>query len=594
MFGTSPIADWSRAWAPRAPLRVSEWAEAYRLLPETSAARGAKWQNSTAPHLVSIMDAIHEPGARKVAVMACAQSGKTEASLNVLGYLMTHAPSPLLFVAATFADAERISKGRLAGMIRGTPALAAAVHDRRMPTKGGRSESTVLLKQFDGGFLALGGSNSPNTFAGLAVRIAIGDEVDRWPTLADEGDPADLLANRTRTFHDGKVIYLSTPTLKGGRIDTLYSRSDQRRYFVTCPRCAREDWISWSEPSHMRVVFDAQDATSARLECAGCGAGLGEPERGAMIAGGSWRPTVEAQEPGLVGFHAPGMLSPWISLQDLVAEFLAARSKGPEGYRVFINTSLAEGWEDRGVRTEPHALASRLEDYGAAVDAPPGVVCLTAGIDVQIDRFEVVVIGWGRGGESWVIDSHVVPGDPTSPEVQSALLATLDEPYRHADGRSLSILATCVDSGYLPEKVGYAVAARRPRRVFAIKGIGGKFGEPSILGKFDPSKPPALLNVDGLKLEVALGLEMAAPGPGYMHLSRRVCDEEFLAQLCAEHRETKRRGGVASMVWVEDRARNEALDGCVYARAALKLLTRISGARTEDSLLQRLKGTTTT
>ena len=255
----------------------------------------------------------------------------------------------------------------------------------------------------------------------------------------------------------------------------------------------------------------------------------------------------------------------------------------------FVTTSLAEPWEDRGSRVEPHALAARLEDYGAGIDVPAGVVCLTAGVDVQIDRFEVQVLGWGFGGEAWVIDAHVVPGDPTHPEVQAALLAALDERYRHASGVPLAIVATAVDAGYLPDKVAHALASRRPRRILATKGVGGRFGEPSIL-KFDAHKPPALVNVDGLKLETHLGIEMATPGPGYLHLNRRCCDEEYLAQLCAEHRETKRRNGVASLVWVEDRTRNEALDTAVYARAALKLLTRISGARSEEAMLRRMAG----
>jgi phage terminase large subunit GpA-like protein len=186
-----------------------------------------------------------------------------------------------------------------------------------------------------------------------------------------------------------------------------------------------------------------------------------------------------------------------------------------------------------------------------------------------------------------VVDAHVVPGDPTAPAVQAALLAALDERYAHASGQRLPILATCIDSGFLPERVAYPLAERRPRRVFAVKGVGGRFGEPSIL-KYDPRQPPVSLNVDGLKLETALGLEMAAPGPGYLHLSRRVCDEEYLAQLCAEHRETRRRNGVATMVWIEDRARNEALDTAIYARAALKLLTKLSGARSEDGMVLKM------
>ena len=151
----------------------------------------------------------------------------------------------------------------------------------------------------------------------------------------------------------------------------------------------------------------------------------------------------------------------------------------------------------------------------------------------------------------------------------------------------MPVLVTAIDAGFLPDQVAYRLAERRPRRIFAAKGVGAKFGEPSIL-KYDSRKPPAMLNVDSLKLEVHLGLEMAAPGPGYLHLARRVCDEEFLSQLTAEHRETKRKSGVATLVWIEDRARNEALDCACYARAALKLLARISGARTEDSMIARM------
>jgi phage terminase large subunit GpA-like protein len=47
------------------------------------------------------------------------------------------------------------------------------------------------------------------------------------------------LANRTTTFHDGRAIFVSTPTVKHGRIDSLYAGSDQRRYHLTCPTCGR-------------------------------------------------------------------------------------------------------------------------------------------------------------------------------------------------------------------------------------------------------------------------------------------------------------------------------------------------------------------
>ena len=589
MRADSLVASVMPAFAPPPDLTVSAWAELHRRLPASSPSRGSRWRNDTAPYLSEIQDAAADPDVRRIVVMGAHQTGKSESLHNAVGYWVEHDPSSVLWLMPSFEDAKRRSRGALADMIRSTPSLRAVVRGRRAPRGAHEAESTLLEKVFPGGSLILAGSGTPNSFAGVSARRAIADEFERFAVL-DEGDPATLLGNRTSAFYDGLLVFISTPLLVDGKIDSQFRTTDQRRYHLRCESCGHEAFTTWGDPSQFRVVYEDKDAETARLACPKCEAPHDEPARRRMVAAGRWLPTVEAIDPSARGYHLPAMISTLgdVTLTRLVQKWLAARASGPASLMSFVTTTLAEPWEDRGGRVEPHALMARLEDYGNDVDVPAGVVCLTAGIDVQIDRFEVVVLGWGVGGESWVVDAHVVPGDPTAAEVQAALLVSLDERYRHAAGHTLPILCTAVDTGFLPERVGYQLAARRPRRIVGIKGIGGKFGEPSILGKFDPAKPPALLNVDGLKLEVALALEMAAPGPGFMHLNRRVCDEEFLAQLCAEHRETRRRSGVAIMVWIEDRARNESLDASVYARGALKLLARMSGARTEDNMLSKM------
>jgi phage terminase large subunit GpA-like protein len=514
--------------------------------------------------------------------------------LNALGFSIANDPSTTLWVVPSFADAQRRSRGVLADMLRSTPSLRAVVRGRRAPRGEHEAESTLLEKIYPGGSLILAGSGTPNSFAGISARRAFADEFERFKVL-DDGDAATLLTNRTATFYNSLVAFVSTPLLAGGPIDAQFQTTDQRRYFLRCDACGRQDYTTWQDAEHLHVVYEDHDPETARLACAACGARHDEVARRRMIAAGHWRATADPIDRFARGFHVPGTISTLgdMSLSKLVQKWLAARASGPAALMSFVTTVLAEPWEDRGARVEPHALALKLEDYGDGIDAPTGVVCLTAGVDVQIDRFEIAVYGWGRGGECWLTDASDVPGDPSHPEVQGAVLAALDEKYRHASGAMLAIVATCIDSGYLPEKVAYALAARRPRRIFAIKGIGGRFGEPSVL-RYDPRQPPVTINVDGLKLEQALGLEMAAPGPGYTHLNRRCCDEEYLAQLCAEHRETRRRAGVATMIWIEDRAANHALDAGVYARAAQKLLVRLSGARTEDSMLanmaERLRG----
>lgn len=597
------IGSVMRAYAPPPDLTVSQWAEAHRRLPAASASKGARWSNATAPYLAGIMDATTEPTARTVVIMGASQTGKSSAIHCTVGYWMEHDPSTVLWIMPSFDDAKRLSRGALADMIRSTPALRAIVRGRKTPRGAEQlAESTLLEKVYPGGSLILAGSGTPNSFAGISARRAIGDDFERFERL-EEGAPDVLLTNRVESFYDGLVVFISSPLLVDGLIDAKFKASDQRRYVIQCESCGREDYMTWSNPERFHVVYREKQAATARLACPGCETTHDEAARRRMIAAAAarpdrgWRPTATPLDPTAIGFHLPGMISTlgMVTLERLVQQWILARAGGPMALMSFITTRLAEPWEDRGKKLEPHALALRLEDFGD-VEAPAGVVCITCGVDVQIDRFVLQMIGWGLGGESWVIDVREIPGDPTLAEVQTNLLTVLDEKYRHACGLALPILITAIDSGYLPEKVAYQLAFKRPRRIAAIKGVGGKFGEPSIL-KFD-AKPvltahavqPVLLNVDGLKLEVALGLEMVKPEgleaalPGYMHLNRRRCDENYLAQLCAEHRETKK----GRMIWVEDRPDNHGFDTAGYARGALKLLVKMSGARTEDAMLQKM------
>ena len=592
-FGASPVAGWSRAWAPRTRLTISEWADRERVLPEASAARGARWQTSSAPYLREIMDALLAPAVRKVAVMKGAQTGGTEAVLNSIGFFIAHDPAPMLFVGPTFQDVERMSKGRLADMIRSTPALRAAVHDRRLPARGdGRSESTVLLKQFGGGFLALGGANTPNTFAALSVRNAFGDDVDRWPML-DEGDPADLLVNRTRTYHDGRVVFVSTPTMKGARIDSMFSRSDARRYFLACPRCGHEDHVTWSDPAHFMVAYTDKDPATARLLCPGCGARHDEAERRRMVAAGRWRATREAAEPGLVGFHLPATISTLgaVTLSDLVSGWLSARERGTEALRAFVNTTLAEPWveEDTSIKLEPAGgFMSSRESYDT-VPMPASLV--TGAIDVQDDRFELLFVAWGPRDEMWVLDHHVFSKDDPDPASRfdpydakswDALYAALfGAPgggkgllFQHESGAMLPVTTLCVDSGY-QTALAYRFSRFRRGAIFPTKGVTElqdghliRFSEDREIARLKGVNL-VLVNTSGIKQRLADYIR-----DGRVHFPvADWCSDEFFAQLTAEeaHPVFNPAGVRVGQKWVKTRPRNEILDLLVLNIAARQI-----------------------
>lgn len=576
---------WASAFAPPPALTVSQWADAERVLPETSAEPG-RWQTARVPWTRGIMDALTDPTVETIVVMGSAQVAKTETLLNVLGYSIAHDPAPVLLIQPTIRMAEAFSKDRLRPMIRVTPALTRLVREGRVK---GAAGSTVTHLLFPGGSLALAGANSPASLAQRPVRLLLGDDVDRFPpVVSDEGDPLELAIRRTTTFWDRKVFIVSTPTLKGGRIDTWYARSDQRKFVVPCPRCDRRDFFTWNDPAHLRVVFDERDPVTARLECpaptsGGCGSRIEDHERAAIIAHGEWVATAIAAEPGLAGFALWEAYSPWVTLPDLVAKWLAALARGRESLRVFVNTSLGEGWEDQTQRIEPVGLLARREDYGVGVEIPARACCLTAGVDTQDDRFEVFVLAWGPGEEKWVVDWRRVSGDPKRPETRAGLLEALTRRYAHATGATLPIHASCIDSGgHRTDEVYDFVLAHQSRRIFATIGRSGLSGKPLVgppapkrYGRNPRPVPLYTVNIDDAKAAIlsSLGLEM--PGPGYWHLPASVdtVDESFVAQLVSEQRVTRHtKAGIAYQVWVQVRAENHALDAAVLAMAALRLL----------------------
>jgi phage terminase large subunit GpA-like protein len=287
------------------------------------------------------------------------------------------------------------------------------------------------------------------------------------------------------------------------------------------------------------------------------------------------------------------MLSPWISLSELVAEFLSANAKGRESLRVFINTWLGEPWEERGARVEPHTLVSRCESYagpkGEPADVPAWASVLTAGVDVQADGFALQVQAWGPGQERAVVDwQERIEGDPKIQETQDRLIQALEARYRHVTGHALPIAGTCLDTGFSASDMYDLVRRNQGRfRLWGCKGHGGRMAEPLVLSRQKKQSerplPIKLINVnaDAAKDDVLRALSLVQPGPGYLHFPQLAqIDEEFFAQLCAEHKETKynKNGVGVGTIWVQDRPRNEGLDTAALALVAFRLLN-LSNAR---------------
>jgi len=550
-------------WAPP-PLRtVSEWADQERRLSSESSAEPGRWNTARAEYQRGIMDAVCDPAVETVVVMSSAQVGKTEFLLNVIGYFVDQEPAPILLTQPTLEMAQAFSKDRLAPMVRDTPTLKGRVADPKSKKTG----NTLLHKTFPGGHITMAGANSPASLASRPVRAYLADEIDRYPVSAGtEGDPVSLGRKRTQTFWNRCVLLTSTPTIKGvSRIEAEYELSDKRRFYVPCPHCQHFQPLIWAQ-----VNWEGRDPLEAMYCCEECGGLWSEIERKNAVKRGEWRATEDFN--GRAGFHLNELYSPWSTLAGIVTAFLEAKGN-PETLQTWTNTVLGETWEVTGDVVDRGQLYGRREYYAAAV--PAAAVVLTAAADVQDDRIEVGVEGWGVGEENFKVDYRVFYGDPAQPELWRRLREYLDQRFLHESGNELPIACAVVDSGgHYTEQVYKFVKPLEARRVYAIRGRGqdGTFVNRPTRNN-NQNVPLFTLGVDTGKEVLSARLRITEPGPGYQHFPvNDTFTEEYFAQLTAETCVTEKVRGVARRVWKKIRPRNEAWDIAVYNLAALYIL----------------------
>lgn len=562
---------------PPPRLTVSEWADRYAFLsPETSAEAGKfrafGYQNG-------IMDAVTDPAVRQVTVMKSARVGYTKVLDHVVGYFIHQDPSPILIVQPRVEDAEDYSRTEIAPMLRDTPVLAEIAGD----LKAKDANQRILKRVFrNGSSISFVGANSPGGFRRITARIIAFDEVDGYPAdgAGMEGDQIALGTKRSESFWNRKIILGSTPTIKGlSRIEKAWAESDQRRFHVACPHCGHEQVLKWQNLHWSKDVDDAGKTTkhhpeTAHFVCEAKGCVIEEHDKPSMIDSGRW--IAEAPSNGHAGFHiwAAYSLFPNAAWRHLVEEFLRVH-KDPALLQTFVNLVLGETWEEPAEKVDPHKLNTRAEPYGP-LDLPPGVMALTAGVDVQDNRLEVQIIGWGAGEESWPVVYDVLHGDPAQQTVWSSLDDLLKEEFRAEDGRVLRVRGACIDTGgHHAERVYAFCRTRQMRRVYAVKGMAG--ARPIWPKRASRSKTNNIVfsvGVDTAKDAIYGRLRIAGPGPGYVHFpADDAFDDQYFAQLTAERVVTRYRQGRPYRVWeVTKGVRNEALDTFVYALAALKSL----------------------
>lgn len=567
---------------PDPVMSVSEWADAYRTLTKSTASEPGPYRTERTPYLREIMDRLSPTDpTTEIVLKKGAQIGGTEAGNNWIGCVIDLFPGPMLVVQPTGDTAKRFSKLRLAPLVASTERLHNKIKEARTRDSG----NTIMQKEFPGGTLIITGANSAAGLRSMPIKFMMLDETDAYPAdVAGEGNPITLATKRTSSYRNKKKIFkISTPTFEGAsHIDKDFRKGSQAQYNVPCPICKKQQVLDFKRLKYKaETIGEEVIVSTAEYACIHCDALIQENKKTWMFDennGAQW--VHKHPKRKIKSYQISALYSPygWYSWAEACQHFEDSKSDSAE-LVTFTNTVLGECYEEPGESPDWERLWERAGTFNIGT-VPRDAHVLTGGVDVQKDRLELTVKGWGKRKRNWAIDHEVFEGNPADDAVWGVLRDFIENTqYPHASGYLMPISLVAVDSGYHANEV-YTFVRKKPK-FFAVKGhdrIGPILGNPSQLDiklknrviKRGILVYPFASSV--AKKELYSWLSYRTPEDGTRPVG--FCEfpkfhQEFFKQLTAERLITRKdKNKYSKQEWVKQRDRNEVLDCSTMARAA--------------------------
>lgn len=586
---SSRIHELFALFKPPRDVTISEWADENRVLTSEDSPVAGKWITAKAPYQKEPMDVIGDKVTEQVVLQWASQTGKTAGCiLNTLGYFIDVDPGPILLVYPTVTMAQRVSRQRVSPLIQNCPNLRNKVSLRTSLYSGNGSDS-LLMKNFPGGLLVLGGAERPASLSQFPMRIVLLDEIDRYKKdIGDEGDPTQLAMTRTVNFWNRKIVLSSTPTIKNdSRIELAYNNSSQGHWCLPCPTCGKSQELKWNQIDYStnseRVLCRCTDCQSLHAK------------RDWLAGIGEWIHRYPDRK--VKGYFLNALPSPWVPWELLVDDWKEANRAKRVGnntlLKVFINTKLAETYEDYAIRIDSHHLYQRREVYRSEI--PDGVYILTCGVDVQDiqKRINYEVVGWGKNYESWGIEYGTILADPREKEWHDLFdNLVFNRIWKFQNGRGIQVRKGLIDANGAIGPYVYYYSKRRQPRLYSCKGSGHEtYMQSTFTGahrldlKYNTTWYPIFTMVG--KDELMQRLFVVEPGQaGYCHFPcgedeedvRGYTNDYFIGLTSEQKHETVNNLGYTIFKYKKEgasRTSGEPLDCRVYARAALELAEQI-------------------
>lgn len=549
-------------------LTISQWAEKYRILDESSNLSG-RWSNDITPYLVGIWDAYLEQSVREIYFCKATQIGGTEALINILGYIIMHDPAPAMIVYPNDDLAKDISSKRLRPAMRLIPEIRKIFQETR---------SKDMLLQFRSMPLYLRGAGSPAKLASVAIKYLFFDEIDKMGGASKkEASPYSLAMERIKTYKaQSKVYACSTPTLKDNYIWRLHDNADEvRHYYVPCPHCGE-----FIELKFKQIHFDEdpekkmspyERAQTSQYVCQECGCVIEDSSKQDMLKKGVWKAVKKrgVGKPKSVGFWINSLYSIFTTWAEIAEEFLKSKDD-PEELQNFANSWLAEPWEDTRLKTSAELVMQRQTEC-EVYELPEWTKLVTGGVDVQENCLYWSVRAWGE----YITSQNIAHGQAYS---FRDIERIMNLKFQMKDGTEMVPALTLIDSGNDADTV-YDFCANNSDWALPCKGASNPMLSHYKMSRVNKTDSRAygmnLVMVDGGKYKDMISGRMQRENGIGSWMVYKGCDLEYAEQVTAEHKVNVRTGnGKKKLAWIPktSHADNHYLDCEVYAMAAADIM----------------------
>ena len=429
----------SDIWAPVRVESVCDWIESNVELP-TGAMTG-KVSMKMIPYGREILERFGDKTTRHLVLCCPTQIGKTTLLTCGLLYRIARDPEDAMMVFGNADQARDFSKERLMPFVRlckpvmaQVPRTSRGIVDKHLWGFTSQHYRSMVLN--------LVGAGSSTNLSSRPRGLIVMDEVDKmYSEIGFDAGTIQLAEERQKSFNFPLAVKASSPTTSERMCWQEFLKTDQRHYWVKCPRCEQEILLRFKITSEkhgdcgLRWWHDRPDEAktdgvwdmkkvraNAFYKCQQCAGMIHDFEREGMIQDGVWKPDNTRAETGRHGYHLNSLysiLSQQTCLGQIAIQFLTARGLRSE-LQSFMNGWLAQPW-DEAEMYEHKAL--KLEIF-TPQDIPQDDSTPLMAIDCQHGHFYCLVRRFQRpseqypNGQSWLTCADRVDTEDELKEIQ--------------------------------------------------------------------------------------------------------------------------------------------------------------------------------